>query len=139
MREDSLEEGRRWLQQAMEDLRWAEHLAERGGYYLACFLAQQVAEKALKAFLYARGLEIVLGHSVERLSREATEWEPSIEEAAPRWAVLDSYYVPTRYPNSVPGNIPARVYTAEAAQSALALASEVVAWVQRYVPMQQGT
>jgi len=67
MREDSLEEGRRWLQQALEDLHWAEDLAQRGGYYLACFLAQQVAEKALKAFLYTRGLEIVLGHSVERL------------------------------------------------------------------------
>src|SRR3972149_3247436 len=49
-----------------EDLHRAEDLAQRGGYYLACFLAQQVAEKALKAFLYTRGLEIVLGHSVER-------------------------------------------------------------------------
>jgi hypothetical protein len=30
MREDSLEEGRRWLQQAMGDLRWAEDLTQRG-------------------------------------------------------------------------------------------------------------
>ena len=133
MREDSLEEGRRWLEQALEDLRWAEDLAQRGGYYLACFLAQQVAEKALKAFLYTRGLEIVLGHSVERLSREAAEWEPKIEEAAHRWAVLDSYYVPTRYPNSVPGSIPARVFTVDAARGALALAKEVVAWVQGFL------
>jgi HEPN domain-containing protein len=135
MREDSLEEGQRWLQQAMEDLRWAEDLGQRGAYYLACFLAQQVAEKGLKAFLYARGLEIVLGHSVERLSREAAEWEPEIEDKARRWAVLDSYYVPTRYPNSVPGSIPARIYTADAAESALALAREVVAWVQKYIPL----
>ena len=42
---------------------------------------------------------------------------------------------PTRYPNSVPGSIPARVYTADAAQSALALAREVVACVQRYMTM----
>lgn len=106
---------------------------------MACFLAQQVAEKALKAFLYARGQEVVLGHSVERLSREAAEWEPSMKAGARRWAVLDSYYVPTRYPNSGPGNIPTRVYTAEAAQGAVALAREVVAWVQRYVTMQQDT
>jgi HEPN domain-containing protein len=116
------------LQQALEDLHWAEDLAQRGGYYLACFLAQQVAEKALKAFLYTRGLEIVLGHSVERLSREAAGWEPQIEEAARRWAILDSYDIPTRYPNSLPGSIPARVFTADAAHSALALTREVVAW-----------
>ena len=32
MRNSALEEGRRWLEQAQEDLRWAKHLAERGGY-----------------------------------------------------------------------------------------------------------
>lgn len=133
MREDSLEEGRHWLAQATEDLRWADDLAQRGGYYLACFLAQQVAEKALKGFLYARGLEIVLGHSVQRLCREAAEWEPTVEEKARRWAVLDSYYVPTRYPNSVPGGIPARLYTAEVAQGAVALAREVVAWTEKHM------
>lgn len=54
MRKKPLEEGQRWLRQAQEDLRWARHLAEQGAYHLACFLAQQVAEKALKAFLYAQ-------------------------------------------------------------------------------------
>ena len=71
MRASPLEEGRRWLEQAAEDLRWADDLAERGGYHIACFLAQQVGEKALKAFLYAMGEELVLGHSVERLCGEA--------------------------------------------------------------------
>jgi HEPN domain-containing protein len=42
------------LEQAAEDLRWAKDLAERGGYHIACFLAQQVGEKALKGFLRAR-------------------------------------------------------------------------------------
>jgi HEPN domain-containing protein len=60
MRESALEEGERWLSQATADLHWATHLAREGG-----FLAQQVAEKALKAFLYAQGEEIVLGHSSE--------------------------------------------------------------------------
>ncbi len=32
----------RFLYQAREDLRWAEDLAQRGGYHIACFLAQQV-------------------------------------------------------------------------------------------------
>jgi HEPN domain-containing protein len=53
MRSNALEEGRRWLSQAVEDLRWAKHPAEEGGWHLACFLAQQVTEKAIKAVLYA--------------------------------------------------------------------------------------
>jgi HEPN domain-containing protein len=54
MRKSAREEGGRWLEQAAEDLRWAKDLAERGGNHIACFLAQQVGEKALKGFLRAR-------------------------------------------------------------------------------------
>jgi HEPN domain-containing protein len=64
MRNSAFEEGQRWLSQAVEDLRWARHLTKEGGWHLACFLAQQVTERALKAFLYAHREEIVLGHSV---------------------------------------------------------------------------
>ncbi len=125
MREPT-EEGRRWLEQATEDLKWAHHLVREGAYHIACFLAQQVAEKALKAFLYAQGREIVLGHSVERLCREAAQYQGAFATNAQRWALLDGYYVPTRYPNSLPGSIPARVYSREAAEEAAQLAQEVV-------------
>ena len=54
LRPNPLEEGERWLAQATADLRWVRHLAQEGGWHLACFLAQQVTEKALKAFLYAQ-------------------------------------------------------------------------------------
>lgn len=50
MRRSALDEGRRWLEQAEEDLRWAKDLAERGGFHIACFLAQQIGEKAVKGF-----------------------------------------------------------------------------------------
>jgi len=76
MRRSAYEEGQRWLAQAAEDLRWAKLLAREGGWHLACFLAQQVAEKVLKAFLYAQGEEIVLGRSVERLCAAAVHYQP---------------------------------------------------------------
>ena len=126
MRNAPLEEGRRWLRQASHDLHWARHLAEQGAYYLACFLAQQVAEKALKAFLYAQGREIVLGRSVERLCADAAAFAPGFSKWARSWSILDGYYIPTRYPSSLPESIPADVYTAQAAESAVALAGEVV-------------
>lgn len=129
MRNKPLEEGQRWLRQAQEDLRWARHLAEQGAYHLACFLAQQVAEKALKAFLYAQGEEIVLGHSVERLCAAAAAIEPEFQMRARSWSILDGYYIPTRYPNGLPDGIPADVYTQQAASDAVDLAEEAVAFV----------
>lgn len=126
MRGTPLDEGRRWLEQAEIDLGWAAHLAGQGAYHLACFLSQQVAEKALKAFLYSRGAEIVLGHSVERLCAEVSRAEPSFAVGCGRWSALDGFYVPTRYPNSLPDSIPARVFTRSAAEEAVAHAREVV-------------
>jgi HEPN domain-containing protein len=130
LRKGPREEGRRWLEQAEADLVWADDLARRGGYHIACFLAQQVAEKALKGLLYAAGAEVVLGRSVERLAAEAVEGDPKLRERARRWAVLDGYYVPTRYPNSIPDSIPARIYRSEAALEAVTLAREVVETVR---------
>ena len=130
MRKGALEEGRRWVEQAKEDLKWAKELARLGGYHLACFLAQQVAEKALKGYLYGQGEEIVLGHSVERLCELASSYGPRFSEKRKTWATLDAYYVPTRYPNAVPDSIPARTYTESVAKEAVSLAEEVVHFVE---------
>ena len=130
MRRSPLDEARRWLSQAAIDLRWTQLLADQGAYHLACFLSQQVAEKALKGFLYAQGQEIVLGHSVERLCSAAAAYDPAIAEKARQWSLLDGYYIPTRYPNALPDGIPADVFTAEAAQSAVAMAAAAVDYVR---------
>jgi HEPN domain-containing protein len=126
MRREPIEEARRWLEQARHDLRWAHDLAERGGYHIACFLAQQVAAKALKAYLYATGVEMVLGHSVQRLGAEIESHGAALAAAARRWAPLDGFYIPTRYPNGLPDGIPALVFTREAAAGAVALARDAI-------------
>jgi HEPN domain-containing protein len=126
MRHEPIAEGLRWLEQARHDLRWAADLAERGGYHIACFLAQQVTEKALKGFLYASGEETVIGHSVQRLGADVAIRDETFAEPARRWAALDGYYIPTRHPNGLPDSIPALVFSREAAASAVALAREAV-------------
>ncbi len=40
--------------------------------------------------------------------------------------MLDQYYIPTRYPDALPGAIPATAYTGEQASAAIALAGDVV-------------
>lgn len=124
------EDGRRWLEQAQEDLRWAQHLAEAGGHYLACFLAQQVGEKALKALLYHHGEELVMGHSVEQLCEKARAYAPEMGDRCGDWAYLDNFYVPTRYPDALPGSIPARVYNQAAARQTVEIAGQIVAFVR---------
>lgn len=64
-------EAARWLEQSRRDLDDARFAASGARWNLACFLSQQAAEKALKAFLYARGAEAVWGHSVAELCQEA--------------------------------------------------------------------
>jgi len=125
-------EGQRWLDQALADLHWARHLFDEGAYYLVCFLAQQVAEKALKVFLYAQGEELVVGHSVRQLCVRAPEHDAVFGSRLNEWGILDSFYSPTRYPNGLPDDIPARVYNREAAETALSLAGEVAAQVTRW-------
>jgi HEPN domain-containing protein len=130
MKRDARSEGLRWLEQAEADRKGVQLLLDGGSYHLACFVAQQVAEKTLKAFIYAQGEEFVMGHSVEALSRWAAEYDPDFEELRPEVAPLDGYYIPTRYPNSLPDSIPARVYTKTVAEETARLADLLLGLVR---------
>jgi len=51
---------------------------------------------------------------------------------------LDQYYIPTRYPNGLPGGVPSRFYTdAEEAQEAMELARSVLDMVDESMRVQQ--
>ena len=127
---DPKAEGRRWLKQAEYDLGTAEWLFEGERWPAACFSAQQAAEKAIKAFLYATGKRVVTGHSVVELAREAAAKEPRFEDFEHAGAILDRFYVPTRYPNGLPGGTAADFYGKEDASGALDLARKVVEFVR---------
>jgi len=130
MKRNSLEEGRRWLLQAERDLDDAEFSLSGERYNLACFLAQQASEKALKAFLYAKGEERVFGHSVAELLKRAMEHDESFEECKSA-SVLDKYYIPTRYPNGLPGGVPYEAFDEVDAKRAIELAKSVIENVKK--------
>ncbi|TVP79758.1 MAG: HEPN domain-containing protein [Puniceicoccaceae bacterium] len=111
-----------WLDQAKDDLRWGVASAESGFYSQTCFIAQQVAEKSLKALAYSRGAALVRGHSVFLVCREL-EINGELEEAAQR---LDQYYIPTRYPDAQPAGAPFRFFTAKQAKEALEFAEKFI-------------
>lgn len=130
---DPQEEARRWLAQAQNDLAFARVGLNEGYHAQTCFLAQQAAEKAVKAVRYARGDRIVLGHSVwdqlRVIGSDATGLAKH-EEAARQ---LDQLYVPSRYPNGLPAGAPFEVITAAQAKSAVAAAESIVADVERII------
>jgi HEPN domain-containing protein len=131
MRPDPGREGRRWLAQAENDLAFATLASRERFFAQACFNAQQAAEKALKALLYARGAEQVLGHSVADLIAECARLDRGFTALAGRVTPLDQFYVATRYPNTLPGGIPAEAFGQADAARALAMAGEVLEAVTR--------
>lgn len=126
-------EASRWLEQAEEDAISARAVMEAKRYYLVCFLSQQIAEKALKAFLYAKGEPLVTGHSVERLAEWAAEYDREFGALREEISPLDGYYIPTRYPNGLAESIPARVYNKASAEGALDMALRALEFVKTRV------
>ncbi len=129
----NLTEAQRWLKQAMHDRDAARLNRDHAFYEHACFLAQQSAEKALKAFLYARGEGPVLGHSTLSLAFECAAFEETFSSLQDGCRRLDQLYIPTRYPNGLPDNIPHDFYNQGLADQALADLDRIVGCVQRFV------
>lgn len=127
------QEGQRWLAQARQDLEAAAVLLKSGHRNLTCFHAQQAAEKGVKAFLYAQGLDEVWGHSVAVLLRDAATYQESLTALRPIGAALDKFYITTRYPNGLPDGLPADAYTESEAIDAIDKASSILDAVQRYL------
>ena len=130
MRPNQEREGQRWLMQAERDFDDAKFAATGKRHNLACFLAQQAAEKAIKAYLYCRSEEQAWGHSVAELCADAAAIDSEFAQLKKEAASLDKYYIPTRYPNGLPGGIPSEVYQEEDAKHALGLAEKVIAFVK---------
>ncbi|HHW15152.1 MAG TPA: HEPN domain-containing protein [Firmicutes bacterium] len=131
MKPDPHVEALRWLRQAEEDLDAARFLLSGQRYNLACFLAQQAAEKAMKGLLHALGAEDVWGHSVAELCRDAAGFSKDFETLISQGTVLDKYYIPTRYPDSLPGGIPAEAFEKEDAERAIGVAEHIISTVKQ--------
>ena len=111
---DSKGEAKRWLLQGEDDLKFVKWILDEGVFFdKGCFVSQQAGEKALKACLYATGKRLVLGHSLFEMVTELVKRYKLFEKISEQAKRLDRFYIPTRYPNGLPGGSPFQVYTAE--------------------------
>lgn len=67
-----------------------------------------------------------MGHSVAELCERAAIFDPAFAELEREGAKLDRLYIPTRYPNGLPGGLPAKAFDREDADSAIERASRIV-------------
>lgn len=127
-------ESDRWCLQARADLETAQFLLDGEKFYMACFVAHQAAEKALKAYLFSRGAATVFGHSIDRLCRDCAVHDPEFERVRARAKNLDHYYIEARYPNGLPDQTPVEFFERTDAQAAVTQARDVVDTVSDRVP-----
>jgi len=130
------EQVREWYQAALMDLRSARRALEDEDYPDACFHAQQVAEKALKAFLRANNI-IPWGRNIEALLNRARQLGLQVDDLLARSddvRVLSEQYMAPRYPNfRAEMGISIEDYTEELAQRCLSLAEEILRRVEGWL------
>lgn len=126
-------EAQRWLAQAANDLAFAEVGLREAFFAQTCFICQQASEKALKALHYLRGERLVLGHSLVQLLDALLSEHAGLAELREAAQQLDQYYIPTRYPNGLPGGTPAEVFTQRQAERAVMLARDVISRAEAVV------
>lgn len=133
MKREPKAEAERWFTQAKDEFRDADDLRKRRRFYLALFHFQQAAEKALKSYLYSivPSEEIFFTHSIYELIEIIKEKDNDFEKLKAT-ARLDEYYIPTRYPNGLPGGVPSKFYNDPLeAKEAMKLAKAIIELVER--------
>ena len=138
MKRPEKEEALRWFIHAKDEFNDANELRKRDRFYLALFHYQQSAEKALKAYLYlkVKSIEIFYTYSITDLLEMAIEIDFEFKEIA-TVQKLDQYYIPTRYPNGLPGGIPSRYYDdPKEAEIAMNLARNLIDLIEKKINLE---
>jgi HEPN domain-containing protein len=125
---------KRWLLTAEEDLAAAKTLYDNDMFAVACFHAQQAAEKSIKAIWYFED-EDPSGHSTVKLVGDLPRKKelPGLSKLNDCAALLDKYYIPTRYPNGLPDLTPGQVYTKSDAALGLDAAYRFIEVSKRWI------
>lgn len=92
-----------WIDAAISDHQYAAiGLKQEYIFPQVAFLAQQVAEKCLKAFLVFYSIEPLRAHDLTRLLDECVKIKPELEELRDSCETLTGFYIEVRYPPDIP-------------------------------------
>jgi HEPN domain-containing protein len=113
-----------WFERADDDLKFAKIGLKEGFYSQVCFLSQQIIEKILKGCLVASGKSYPKTHKLVDLYRLCDlKWLAPFES---KLKLIDGFYIPTRYPDAIPGTLPTRLANEHDAKEAQSVAEEIL-------------
>jgi HEPN domain-containing protein len=115
------EEVERWLEKAESDYEAAEFIFKSKYLYVAAFLAQQAAEKALKALYISKKGKLRKTHELVELARDVD----APKELIAACASITPAYTATRYPDI------ADIYDKEEVRALIKSSLEVIEWVKK--------
>ncbi len=122
----------RWFSQAEYDLKSAKDSLENENYEWACFQAEQSAEKSLKSFLCLHGIRNFQTHSILKLINESAKYNDEFNNTdIQKCKELSQYYIPTRYVNGLPDDIPHIFYKKEDAQKCIDYAQTLLNLIKK--------
>lgn len=119
------EQAKRWLAFAREDLRMAELAMGEALWNQVCFHAQQCVEKILKAWLADQ--EDVTPRTHKLVDLVVLIGDARLAGLADAVRELDRFYIPTRYPDALPGALPEGLPGKSDADEAFDVAQQVMA------------
>jgi len=125
----SPEDPREWLRRARSNLARSSQgqVTPDVLFEDACFDAQQAVEKALKALLVLRGVQVPRTHAISELLTMLVDLGFDIPAEVHEAAALTDYAVAARYPG------PSEPVLVEDYEKAVAVAKVVVSWASRIV------
>ena len=121
-----------WFEQAKIDLEKAKLDLTNGFYEWACFTSQQSGEKSVKALILKFGFT-PWGHSITALLKLISDKIRIPKEIIECGQLLDSYYIPTRYPNGFDSGKPADYYNERVAKEAIDAAGKILEFCKDYI------
>jgi len=128
------EDALRWLDQAEHNLTVAESNFKSNFYSDACFMAEQAAQVALKAFVILHRKRLMWEHSVQEIAKICAQYDKDFEKFIDFGKILDRYYIPTHYPDALASPaVPYKTYIEKDAKEALNFAKEIVEKVKQKI------
>ncbi len=123
-----------WFDRAREDLQVARLVFQEEHFAHTCFLAQQSIEKTLKAYLLAKTNAYPRVHKLADLLTACEALDSTFAAYRADCIVVDQYYIPTRYPDGVPGGLANGLPGETEAREALNAADRILQFVATQLP-----
>lgn len=122
---------RPWLDKAAEDLAVARLVLHEEHTAHACFLSQQCIEKSLKAYLIVQANSYPRTHKLVDLQNLCEHLDPAFSQFLDDCIRIDEYYIPTRYPEGIPGIASSGMPSKTAAENTINAANNILEFVTR--------